>query len=331
MDANAVYRARALADLKMDAGNITLCTALIDYWRCAAMWTSSPAIPLLCKDAIRIACCILLFCCTPATGQEHSLNSPATEAVERDALKLLNDSDWAHTVKPSLQDTPCTYQNPAFPGLYPEDKAAGVDATAPTAPPDPVRPDDSEYLIRFQSAKPVQTAIQELLAMGEKWAAYGTRKHQVSEDDGPTDLANSRYNVADMITIAVLLKQVGPDGTSMFNYGYEDNGHKFPSHSFRVWPCAGLRTRNGEVFAHIAPEVSGPDGKSKVLQLSFPRLIDGKPLISNLHEKVEFRLVVNRRVFATTFYINASDVLDGSEKSLYLPSVFTDPKEMAQK
>ena len=117
------------------------------------MWTSSPAIPLLCKDAIRIACCILLFWFTPVTGQEHSLNSPATEAVERDALKLLNDSDWAHTVKPSLQDTPCTYQNPAFPGLYPEDKAAGVDATAPTAPPDPV-PAVAEFRILYSSRSP---------------------------------------------------------------------------------------------------------------------------------------------------------------------------------
>src|SRR5208283_5764375 len=136
--------------------------------RGAAMWSPSPAIPLFRKDPIRIACFVLLFWCAPVTGQEHSLNSPATEAVERAALKLLNDSDWAHTVKPSLQETPCTYQNPAFPGLYPEDKAAAVDATAPAAPQDPVRPDDSEYLIRFQSAKPVQTAIRELLAMGEK-------------------------------------------------------------------------------------------------------------------------------------------------------------------
>ena len=296
------------------------------------MWTPSPVISLLCKHLIGIACCMLVFSCTPVTGQELSPNSPARdEAVERDALKLLNHSDWAHTVKPSLQDTPCTYQNPAFPGLYPEDKAAGLDATAPTTPPDRVRPDDSEYLIRFQSAKPVQTAIQELLATGEKWAAYGERELQVSKDDGPTDVANARYNIADMITIAVLLKQVGRDGTSMFNYGYEDNGHKFPSHSLRLWPCAGLRTRNGAVFAHVAPEVFGHDGKSKVLQLSFPRLIDGKPLISNLHEKVEFRLVVNQRVFETTFYIDASDVLDGSEKSLYLPSVFTDSKDMAEK
>jgi hypothetical protein len=295
------------------------------------MWTSLPAIPALCKHSIRFACCMSLFWCIPLIGgQKHGPNSPAIETVERDALKLLNDSDLAHTVKPSLQDTPCTYQNPAFPGLYFEDKAMTVDA-APTATPDSIRPDNSEYLIRFQSVKPVQTAIQGLLAIGEKWATYGTGKQQVSEHDSPTDLAAPWYNVADMITIAVLLKQLGPDGTSMFNYGYEDNGHIFPSHSFQWWPCAGLRTRNGEVFARLVPQAFGHDGKSKILQLSFPRLIDGKPLISNLHEKVEFRLVVNQRVFETTFYVNASDVLDGSEKLLYLPSAFTDSNEVAQK
>jgi hypothetical protein len=293
------------------------------------MLTFSPASPLLSTDAIRIVCCTLLFCCTPVTGQEHSPNSPATDVVERDALKSLNDSDWAHTVKPSLQDTPCTYQNPVFPGLYPEGKAAAYDATAPNTPPDPVRADDSEYLVRFQSAKPVQTAVQQLLAVGEKWSAYGRSKLQVSENEGPTDVENHRYNFADMITIAVVLKQAGPNGSSMFNYGYKENG-KSPSRSFRLWPCAGLRTNNGEVHAGLEPGLFS-DGESKVLQLSFPRLIAGKPLISNLHEKVEFRLIVNQRVFETVFYINASDVLDGSEKSLYLPSVFTDSMEMARK
>jgi hypothetical protein len=201
---------------------------------------------------------------------------------------------------------------------------------SPTLPPDPVKTDNSEYLVRFQSAKPVQTATQELLAMGEKWAAYGTLTLQVREEDGPTDLANGRYNVADMITVAVILKRPGPEGTSLFDYGYEENGHKFSSHSFFVFPCAGLRTTNGQVFAHVVREAFGHDGKSKVLQLSFPRLIDGKPLISKVHEKVDFRLVVNQRVFEATFYVNASDVLDGSEKILYLPSTFTAAEEVAQ-
>jgi len=35
------------------------------------MWTSSLAIPLLCKGSMRIACCMLLLWCTPVTGQEH--------------------------------------------------------------------------------------------------------------------------------------------------------------------------------------------------------------------------------------------------------------------
>lgn len=290
----------------------------------------SAGIPWLRKNLIRIACCTLLFWCASLMGQENSSKSPGLDAAEQEALKILNDSDWAHTIKPSLQDTPCSYRNPAFPDLFPKDEGARLDTISPAAPPDSVKPDDSEYLVRFQSAKPVQTATQELLATGEKRVAYGTHKHQVSEDDGPTDLANRWYNVADMITIAVILKRVGSDGTSMFNYGFEDDGRTFPSHTFRVWPCSGLRTRNGEVFAHLGPQGWGYHSKFKALQLSFPRLIDGKPLIANPHEKVEFRMVVNQRVFETTFYVNASDVLDGSEKLLYLPSAFTDLKEIAQ-
>jgi len=246
------------------------------------------------------------------------------ETTELAALKILNDSDWAHTVKPSLQDTPCTDQNPAFHDLYPKEKAI-TDGLSPTLPPDQVKADDSEYLIRFQSAKPVQTAVGELLALGEKWAAYKKESLPVSEADEPTDLTNSRYNIADMITVAVILKRPSPDGITLFDYGYEENGRIFPSHSFRVWPCAGLRTTTGQVFAHVAPQVFG-----RVLQLSFPRLIQGKPLISSQLEKVEVRLVANRRVFETTFYINASDVLDGSEKILYLPSAFTDQEEIAR-
>ena len=286
------------------------------------MRVPSGSILQLCNNSSRIACLTLVLCSAVAIGQENSSSSPASSEAEQEALKVLNDSDWAHTVTPTIQDAPCTYENPAFPGLYPEDKASGADGRAPVVPRDVVKPDGSEYLIRFQSAKPVQAAIQQLIAIGEKWSAYGA-ENRVSEAEGPTDLANGRYNVADMVTIAVILKRPGPDGTNLFDYGFKDNGRSFPSRSFLVWPCAGLRTRNGQVFAHLVPAAFGHYGKFKALQLSFPRLIDGKPLISKAHENVEFRLVVNQRVFETTFFINASDVLDGSERSLYLPSAFT--------
>jgi hypothetical protein len=294
------------------------------------MWISSAAIPLLWKNSIRIASCMLLFWCASVTGQENRSGSPASDAVEQEALKVVNDSDWAHTVTPSTQDVPCTHQNPAFPGLYPVDEAVVADGRDPAVPTEVVKPDNSEYLIRFQSAKPVQTAIQQLVAMGEKWSAYDAEKHSVSGADGPTDVANSRYNVADMITIAIILKHPAPDGTSLFEYAFED-GRSFPSHSFNWGVCTGLKTSNGQVFAHLVPASFGQPGQPHALQLSFPRLLGGKPLISSLREKVEFRMVAHQRVFETTFYINASDVLDGSEKSLYLPSAFADSKEMAQR
>jgi len=276
---------------------------------------------------IPLAGCALIFWCPYATGQENHSISPVSDVVEQEALKVLNDSDWAHTVKPSLQDTPCTYQNPAFP---PSEKTAALYAVSPALRSDPVKADDSEYLIRFQSAKPVQTAVQELLAIGEKWSAYSARTLHVREDVGPTDVASGRYNFADMITIAVILKRSGPDGTTLFNYGYLDidNVRVFPNpYNFRVGECAGLRTSNGEVFARAVLEAFG---KSKALQISFPRLIEGKPLISRAREKVEFRMVADHRVFETTFYINASDVLDGSEQILYLPSAFTDSNQTPQ-
>lgn len=294
------------------------------------MLTSAAPISSLFRRSPRVACCILLLFCSSIRGQERRSDSTERETTELAALKVLNDSELARTVRPSLQDTRCTYENPAFPDLYLKEKAATLDAMSPALPPDPVKADDSEYLIRFQSAKPVQTAVQELLAIGEKWSTYRSLTWHVDETDGPTDLANARYNVADMITVAVILKRSGPQGPTLFDYGYEKNGHQFSSHSFRVWPCAGLRTTNGQVFAHVVPEAFGHDGKSKVLQLSFPRLIDGKPLISKAHQQVEFRLVVNQRVFEATFYVNASDVLDGSEKTLYLPSTFTAAEELAQ-
>jgi hypothetical protein len=176
------------------------------------MRASSAGISSLCRYSMPVGSCILLLYCASVAGQEYSSNSPASTAAEQGALKVLNDSDWAHTVKPSLQDTPCTYENPAFPDLFPDKgKAAAIDAMYPAPPSEPVVADGSEYLIRFQTAKPVQKAVQELLAVGDKWSAYDAGGWPVSGDEGPTDVASGHYNLADMITVAVIMKHPGPD------------------------------------------------------------------------------------------------------------------------
>jgi hypothetical protein len=103
-----------------------------------------------------------------------------------------------------------------------------------------------------------------------------------------------------------------------------------------VFPCAGLRTSDGQVHADLAGPGSvvifDSNGAplSRGILLSFPRLINGKPLISKPHQEVEFRFIVNQRVFATKFYINASDVLDGSEKSIYLNWAFTNLDKLSE-
>ena len=37
--------------------------------------------------------------------------------------------------------------------------------------------------------------------------------------------------------------------------------------------------------------------------MSFPSIVDGKPLISHRDEKLEFRFILKQRVFETTFIV----------------------------
>jgi hypothetical protein len=129
-----------------------------------------------------------------------------------------------------------------------------------------------------------------------------------------------------MITISVILKKPGPAGVSFVDYAFEDSGRVYPAKGFRAFICAGLRTSNGVVFAHVVPDLGGlPD--QRAIAMSFPSQIDGKPLVTKRDEKVEFRWVVMQRVFETTFTIDASDLPDGSQAGLYLPAAVTDLKK----
>lgn len=275
------------------------------------------------KYSLLFPCCVVMIALATRLAGQNTSTPPSTqqERDEQDALKVLNDSPWARTVTPSTQDVPCTYANPVFPDLYPKDQGILLDGrSSPVTPLQEVKPDRSEYLIRLQSVKPVQAAIGRLLGMGEKWSAYREKEWPVSRNEGSTDVPNGRYNVADLITIAVILKHADPAAPNFFDYGTQGEGRAFPSKDFRVWPCASLRTANGQVIALVVP-IFKP---THAFQLSFQRLVQGKPLIQQPGEKVEFRMVANQRVFEATFFVDGSDVLDGSESVLYLPSAFTD-------
>lgn len=263
---------------------------------------------------VTVACLLLAAWSLPAIwGQDD--DGAAAAAARADALRILNDSAWAHTVTPTTEDTACDWEHPAFPGIVPEDVGAMRDAENPNRPrTEAVKPDTAEYLIRWMSVKPVQAAIDEMMALDAGWRST-TAQLRASDDDAPTDVALLHYNPRDMISIAVILKHPGADGSSFIDYAFRDEG-SFPTDHMEVWPCAGLKTRSGQVYAHaLGP---GTEGRpTYAILLLFPRLVDGKPLITGPNEKVQFRLIARQRVFETTFTINARDVLDGSEPVAY--------------
>jgi hypothetical protein len=55
---------------------------------------------------------LLLVCSSTLSGQQTGIIPSASAPEEQQALKVANDSDWAHTVKPTTQDSSCTYKTP---------------------------------------------------------------------------------------------------------------------------------------------------------------------------------------------------------------------------
>lgn len=279
------------------------------------------------KTLTGIAGCLpFLILTAPLLGQQDFLSKPSPQWTQEDALKVLNDSPWAHTVTTSTQDAACGFKNPAIPGEFSAEGAELGEMRDPTPDSVAVKPDGAEYLIRWISAKPVQAAVQRLIALNEKWAPYGHHYERNDPSFGPTDLSRPRYNRNDMITISVNLVKPGPDGGSFLDYAFAEGGRRFPAKGFLIFICAGLKSSNGVVFAHVAGPMGDPP-LHPVITLSFPSTIEGKPLITHQDEKVEFRLVVMQRVFETTFTIDARDLTDGSQPGLYLPTAVTDLKE----
>jgi len=106
----------------------------------------------------------------PLAANEPFLNKPSNEWIEAEALQVLNDSPWAHTITTTTQETPCDYEHPAFPGLFREEMAQIADLRSTHFPAESVKPDGAEYVVRLVSVKPMQAAVERLITLAEKWA-----------------------------------------------------------------------------------------------------------------------------------------------------------------
>jgi len=70
-------------------------------------------------------------------------------------------------------------------------------------------------------------------------------------------------------------------------------------------------TANGQIYAVTNRIRQGKDDKASTMIMSFPSIVDGKPLISHRDEKLEFRFILNHRVFEASFIVNPMDLFDG--------------------
>jgi hypothetical protein len=257
----------------------------------------------------------------PLTANEPFLDKPSAEWTEAEALQVLNDSPWAQTITTTAQDFQCDYEHPAYPETYHPGLAERLDSIDLTPPATDVKPDGALYLVRLASVKPMQSAVERLISLDrEKWGHY-VGGYGLDPGSRPTNLAEGLYNPADEITISLILKRPGPGGASFRDYAFHRKNVP-GSGVTHVWPCAAVKTANGATTAVLGGSVSHEDGTTydDIITLSFPSTFHGKPLISHPNEKMDFRFVANQHVFEATFYVNPSDLFDGTERMLYLPS-----------
>jgi hypothetical protein len=291
------------------------------------MRVSSLSFPGIFRVALPIFCCVALMAFfLPAAADESFLSKPSEAWTEAQALQVLNDSAWARTITTSTQDFQCEYERPAYRETletYTHEFAERWHSLTPPAA--DVKPDRAEYLVRLVSVKPMQAAVERLISLDHtKWAHYDGG-FALEPGSKPTNLAERWYNPADEITISILLKHPGPGGASFHDYAFPRKNVP-GSGLYHLWPCAAVKTANGVRTAVLGGPAVNQDGTPiDDITLSFPSTVKGKPLILNPNEKLEFRFVANQHVFEAAFYVNPSDLFDGTETVLRIPPTIDQP------
>ncbi len=178
--------------------------------------------------------------------------------------------------------------------------------------------------MRLVSVKPMQAAVERLISLDEKRDPY---RQGIGFEPGskPTNREESWYKPADEIIVVVSLKRPGPAGASFLDYAFENraDGTAFIAHD--LFACAGVRTANGQIYVVTNRIREGKDKKASAIIMSFPSIVDGKPVISHRDEKLEFRFILKQRVFETTFFVNSADLFDGTETVMHAPTRVDEP------
>src|SRR5277367_2051720 len=106
------------------------------------MRVSSLLFPGLFRVGLPMICCAALVVgSSHATADESFLSKPSEEWTESEALQVLTDSPWAHTITTTIQDFQCDYEHPAYPRTYPEGVAERLDSIDLMPPAAVVKPD----------------------------------------------------------------------------------------------------------------------------------------------------------------------------------------------
>ncbi|MGH9787258.1 MAG: hypothetical protein ACRD4U_00970 [Candidatus Acidiferrales bacterium] len=232
--------------------------------------------------SVSLAAAGLLLLAGRATGaEEFWKKKAASEWTAKEALKVVQDSPWAkevNVVHPRQALSVGTLGPADVESTLPPEAQRDPNREPPRRPPhQPLT--RASYVVRWESAGPVEDAFARLEELGE-------RKKALAEAPAPR-LPENRY----VVTVRVVrAAEPGPD---IFDDLSLDALRK----------RAHLRTRHGEVAAQEA-ERSGASG----VHFFFPRDFSGEPLLEGERERVEFFFRGDRFTLEAEFDIRRDEV-----------------------
>jgi hypothetical protein len=238
---------------------------------------------------VLLAAGVLAVVSAGAGAEEFWTRKPASEWTAKEALQVVRDSPWAKE-QPIAHPRQAVSMGASVP-VGDRDPREEIESTLPPEaqrdpnrepprrpPPQPLITRGS-YLVRWESAGPVEDAFARLEELGE-------RKKALAEAPAPR-LPENRY----VVTVKIL--QPAEPGPDLFDDLSLDTLRK----------RARLKTRHGEVAAEEAERTG-----TAAVHFFFVRDFSGKPLLEGGRERVEFHFRGERLTLAAEFEVRKDDV-----------------------